>query len=244
MYKKVEQNLKYDTFYTCTSRECSWLGLAILQQSEVFYGFCLVHLGVRVFSVLFWVISFLKDRFEKIAIWVLMFGKDVAYIHSLPRGISEGRGEASGTSCGIILVYRLPLISHTFTKLYLYMYTYRFHRLPIDMMKSFWENPRHFMFRVTRHFFKKKEEEELCQKTFNTLFHSISFSDLLFAEKKMLKDYYRTKYFVNMCHPTISKNADFFYHREVTQLYVNCFIYGLSSLSTCFVKITITGSLN
>ena len=45
-----------------------------------------------------------------------MFGKDVAYIHRLPRGISEGRGEASGTSCGIILVYRLPLISHSFTK--------------------------------------------------------------------------------------------------------------------------------
>lgn len=35
-------------------------------QSEIFYGFCLVHLGVRICSVLFWVISFLKDRFEKI----------------------------------------------------------------------------------------------------------------------------------------------------------------------------------
>lgn len=141
-------------FYTWKSRECSWLGLAILQQSEISYGLCLVHIGVRVCSVLFWVTSFLKDRFEKIAIWVLMFRKDVAYIHSSPRGISEGRGEASGTSCGIILVYRLPLISHSFTNLlYLYMYTYRFHRLPIELMKSFWENPRNFMFRVTRHFF-------------------------------------------------------------------------------------------
>lgn len=168
MYKKVEQKLKYDTFYTCTSRECSWiLGLAILQQYEVSYESCLVYLGVRVFSVLFWVISFLKDRFEKNAIWDLMFGKDVAYIHSSPRGISEGRGEASGTSCGIILVYRLPLISHSFTNLlYLYMYTYRFHRLPIDMMKSFWENPRHFMFRVTRHFFKKKRGRRTLPKNF------------------------------------------------------------------------------
>ena len=147
-------------FYTWKSRECSWLGLAILQQSEISYGLCLVHIGVRVCSVLFWVTSFLKDRFEKIAIWVLMFRKDVAYIHSLPScqemGILEGRGEASGTSCGIILVYRLPLISHSFTNVYyllLYMYTDQFHRLPIELMKSFWENPRHFMFRVTRHFF-------------------------------------------------------------------------------------------
>ena len=72
-----------------------------------------------------------------------MFRKDEAYIHSLPSckemGISEGRGEASGTSCGIILVYRLPLISHSFTNVYyllLYMYTYRFHGLPIELMKS------------------------------------------------------------------------------------------------------------
>ena len=117
-----------------------------------------------------------------------MFRKDVAYIHSLPScqemGISEGGG--GGTSCGIILVHRLPLISHSFTNIYdllLYLYTYRFHRLPIDMMKSFWENPRHFMFRVTRHFFLKKRKKNFAKKLLTHYF--IQYHSLLLLKKNV-----------------------------------------------------------